>query len=260
MRDASPSRRGLLRAGLASLTGLVLAGCDALPGGDSVTAVLDSVSRFTMTAQRAILGRSALAPEYAEADISPHFKANGSTDPVDETYKAMVADGFSDWKLKVDGLVDHPSEFSLADLRAMPARTQITRHDCVEGWSCIGKWTGVPLSDVLARVGVKAEARYIVFHCADTMDDGALSGPTPFYGSIDLVDAAHPQTILAYDMNGEPLKVPYGAPIRLRLEQALGYKQTKYIMRIELVDSYAKFGDGKGGYWEDNGYDWYGGI
>ncbi len=260
MRKTSTTRRGLLRAGLLGVTGAALAACGKVPGGDWVMGLLDSANQLTLATQRAVLGRSALAPEYTEADISPKFKANGSTDPSSEAYKAMAADGFKDWKMKVDGLVDHPAEFSLADLRAMPSRTQITRHDCVEGWSCIGKWTGVPLSQVLERVGVKGEARYVVFHCADTMDDGALGGPTPFYGSIDLVDAAHPQTILAYEMNGGPLPVPHGAPLRLRLEQALGYKMSKYIMRIELVDSYARFGDGKGGYWEDNGYDWYAGI
>ena len=113
---------------------------------------------------------------------------------------------------------------------------------------------------MLDQAGVKDAAHYAVFHCADTMDDGDLNGPTPFYGSIDLNDAHHPQTILAYDMNGKTLPVVHGAPLRLRVERQLGYKMSKYIMRIELVDSYAKFGAGKGGYWEDNGYDWYGGI
>ena len=260
MRDNRQSRRGVLKAGLASLTGLVLAGCDKLSGGSVTNALFVAAEDLTLSVQRAILGRNTLAREFTEADISPHFKPNGSTDPQDETYRKMAADGFKDWTLKIDGLVDHPFEISLAELRALPSRTQITRHDCVEGWSCIGKWTGVPLSTVLDRAGVKDTAKYVVFHCADTMDDGAIDGPTPFYGSIDLVDAHHPQTILAYDMNGEPLKVPYGAPIRLRVERQLGYKQTKYIMRIELVESYAQFGDGQGGYWEDNGYDWYAGI
>ncbi len=260
MRNKTANRRSVLTGGLASLTGLLLAGCDKISGGDIATSLLDVGERLTYSVQRAILGRSALAPEYTEADISPHFKANGSTDPEDEDYRRMVASDFADWKLKVDGLVDHPFELSLAELRAMPSRTQITRHDCVEGWSCIGKWTGVPLSMILDQAGVKDTARYVVFHCADTMDDGALDGPTPFYGSIDLIDARHPQTILAYDMNGEKLEVPYGAPLRLRVERQLGYKMSKYIMRIELVDSYADFGEGNGGYWEDNGYQWYAGI
>ena len=260
MRHDRPNRRNVLAAGLTSLTGLLLAGCDKVSGGDAMTTLLDAGEKLTYSVQRAILGRSALAREFTEADISPEFRANGSTDPQDERYRRMAASGFSDWKLKIDGLVEHPFEVSLAELRAMPSRTQITRHDCVEGWSCIGKWTGVPLSEILDRAGVKEAARYVVFHCADTMDDGSLDGPTPFYGSIDLIDARHPQTILAYDMNGEKLKVPYGAPLRLRVERQLGYKMSKYIMRVELVDSYEDIGDGNGGYWEDNGYQWYAGI
>ncbi len=256
------SRRGLLRAGLASLGGLALGGCDQISDTSVVQRLFEASEALTYKAQSALLGSGALAREYTEADISPSFKANGSTDPQDETYLKLVADGFSDWKLTVDGLVDHPQSLSLAALRALPSRTQITRHDCVEGWSCIGKWTGVPLGHVLDLAGVKDNARYVVFHCADTMDaDNSLDGKgTPFYGSIDLMAAHHPQTILAYDMNGETLTVPYGAPLRLRVERQLGYKMSKYIMRIELVESFAQFGDGHGGYWEDNGYDWYGGI
>ncbi len=260
MAEFHTSRRGLIKVGLAGLSGAALAGCGKIAGQDWVTNILDGTNELTYRVQRAILGEHAMAREYAESDISPHFKANGSTDPSDPAYKAMVADGFKDWKLDVGGLVDHPFQISLAELRAMPSRTQITRHDCVEGWSCIGKWTGVPLSLILDRAGVKDEARYVLFRCADTMDDGALDGPTRFYGTIDLVAARHPQTILAYDMNGAPLQVPYGAPLRVRVERQLGYKSTKYIMKIELVDSYADEGEGKGGYWEDNGYDWYAGI
>ena len=260
MRDGHQTRRGLLRGGLASLGGLALAACDKVPGGDILSKLFDAEQAVTFAAQRAILGPNALAPEYGEADISPHFKPNGSTDPQGEAYLKHVAGGFSDYRLKVDGLVDRPMAFSLAEIRAMPSRTQITRHDCVEGWSCIGKWTGVPLGHILERAGVKEQARYVVFHCADTMDDGDTDGPTPFYGSIDLMAARHPQTILAYDMNGETLTVPHGAPLRVRVERQLGYKMSKYIMRIELVESYTHFGNGKGGYWEDSGYDWYAGV
>ena len=149
---------------------------------------------------------------------------------------------------------------SLAQLRAMPARTQITRHDCVEGWSCIGEWTGTPLQAVLDEGRPKPTARYVLFYCFDKMDGGDLSGPTPFYGSIDLVAARHPQTILAYEMNGQPLPIKYGAPLRVRVERQLGYKMTKYIKRIELVDDFSGIGGGNGGYWEDNGYQWYAGI
>jgi DMSO/TMAO reductase YedYZ molybdopterin-dependent catalytic subunit len=140
----------------------------------------------------------------------------------------------------------------------MPARTQITRHDCVEGWSCIGQWTGVPLAHVLERAGVQDKARYVVFHCADTLEPASDGGQ--YYESIGFEDAYHPQTILAYAMNGQPLPIPHGAPLRLRVERQLGYKMAKYVMRIELVESYAGIGQGRGGYWEDRGYEWYAGI
>jgi DMSO/TMAO reductase YedYZ molybdopterin-dependent catalytic subunit len=148
---------------------------------------------------------------------------------------------------------------SLGDLRQMPARTQITRHDCVEGWSCIAKWRGARLSAVLQRAGLKPQARYIAFHCADTLEL-ALDGTGQYYETIDLVDAMHPQTILAYDMNDRPVDVAHGAPLRLRLERQLGYKMAKYVMRIDAVEDFTKLGRGKGGYWEDRGYQWYAGI
>ena len=261
MHDLRPTRRGLLKAGLATLGGAALAGCDKATGSDIVSKLFDAEEALTFKVQSAILGPGALAPEYSEADITTAFKANGSTDPQDESYKALAADGFSGFKLAVDGLVDRPAEYSLADLRAMPSRTQITRHDCVEGWSCIGKWSGVRLGHLLDTVGVKDGARYVVFHCADTPDEVSFGDePAHFYGSIDLTAARHEQTILAYDMNGAPLDVAHGAPLRLRVERQLGYKMSKYVMRMELVDSFAQIGDGHGGYWEDNGYTWYAGV
>ena len=254
------NRRSILKRGSAILGSLLLAGCDKVINSDAAQAAFDKIDHLTRATQETLLSPQQLAPEYTEADISTHFYANGSTDPDDDDYKAMVADGFKDYALVVDGLVETPLKLTLPDLRAMPARTQITRHDCVEGWSCIAKWTGTTLGGVLDKAGVKPTAKYIVFHCFDAMDDGSLSGPTPFYGSIDLQAAHHPQTILAYEMNGKPLEVQYGAPLRLRVERQLGYKMTKYIKRIELVDSYAAIGQGRGGYWEDNGYQWYAGI
>ena len=144
----------------------------------------------------------------------------------------------------------------MAQLRALPSRTQITRHDCVEGWSCIGKWKGAKLSALLDHVGVQPAARYVVFFCADPMNmDG-----DKYYESIDVAGAYHPQTILAYEMNDKTLPIPYGAPLRLRDERQLGYKMAKYIMRIELVASFAEIGGGNGGYWEDQGYEWYAGV
>jgi DMSO/TMAO reductase YedYZ molybdopterin-dependent catalytic subunit len=150
-------------------------------------------------------------------------------------------------------------EFSLGDLRAMPAREQITRHDCVEGWSCIGKWKGVQLARVLERVRLKPEVRYILFRCADDLEN-TPDGSGRYYETHALEDAFHPQTILAYDMNGGTLPIAYGAPLRLRTERTLGYKMAKYIMRIDAIDTFADIGGGKGSFWADRGYDWYAGI
>ena len=262
MASDHPHRRNLLKA-LAAIGGLVLTGCDRLASEPRFRSVLDSANSLTYKVQRLLIGAHRLAPEYSEADISPVFRGNGSTDPQDEAYLSLVDSHFTDWHLKVHGLVEHELSFSLEELRALPARTQITRHDCVEGWSCIAKWAGVPLAELLSRAGVKSEARFVVFHCADTLDDGESSADPErirYYESIDLVDAAHPQTILAYDMNGKPLTVPHGAPLRLRLERQLGYKMAKYIMRIELMRSVTDLHGGRGGYWEDRGYEWYAGI
>jgi DMSO/TMAO reductase YedYZ molybdopterin-dependent catalytic subunit len=253
--SARSSRRSFLR-GLGVATGtLALTGCDALSQSPWFRKILFFDEQVTRRVQRAILGQNDLAREYTEADLSPAFRANGSTSIDDPGYQAMVANGFADWKLKLDGLVENPGEYSLADLRAMPSRTQITRHDCVEGWSCIGKWKGVQLSHLLEQAKLKPEARYIVFHCADTLYGQAL-----YYESIGLEDAFHPQTILAYEMNDETLTVPHGAPLRVRVERQLGYKMAKYIMRIEAVESFDHLFGGKGGFWEDRGYEWYGGI
>jgi DMSO/TMAO reductase YedYZ molybdopterin-dependent catalytic subunit len=208
-----------------------------------------------MRAQRLVSDRTALAPEFSASDMSPFFRTNGNTMPGSDDYAGHVTNGFADWRLKVDGLVRRPQAFSLAQIKTMPARTQITRHDCVEGWSAIGKWTGLPLKLALDAAGVLPSARYVVFHCADDSDG------TPYYESIDLVDAYHPQTILAWGMNNQLLSVGHGAPLRLRVERQLGYKQAKYVMRVEAVDSLQGIGDGKGGYWEDvSGYQWYAGI
>jgi DMSO/TMAO reductase YedYZ molybdopterin-dependent catalytic subunit len=261
MRNDEPTRRRVLVRGAALLGAVAVGGCDKIIASDPAQSAFNAVDQVNRAVQEAILSPQQLAPEYAEADISPKFYANGSTDPGDPAYKAMAETGFKDYQLAVGGLVDKPLNLSLTELRKMPARTQITRHDCVEGWSCIGKWSGTPLSLVLDMAGVKPEARYVVFHCFDRMEDSSsLEGPPQFYGSIDLLAARHPQTILAYDMNGKPLEVPYGAPLRLRVERQLGYKMNKYIKQIELVESFADIGEGKGGYWEDNGYQWYAGI
>jgi len=253
------SRRRFLAAMAAGAGTLALAGCDRLTDSEGLDGLLRNTEKLTMKAQRLLLSRKQLAPEYTEADLSPQFRANGSQMPDSDDYAQLLEGGFAQWRLQVDGLVQRPQSLSLADLRGFPSRTQITRHDCVEGWSAIGKWQGVPLGHVLDAAGLKPGARYAVFHCADELER-TLDGSGRYYESIDLIDAYHPQTILAYGMNGKDLPVAHGAPLRLRVERQLGYKHAKYLMRIEIVDAYDMLWGGKGGYWEDRGYEWYAGI
>jgi len=252
------SRRGAIRAAAASLAGLWVAACDRVSQDARGRSVLEGAETLSLRAQR-LVNRKALAREFSPSLISADFRANGSTNPDDPAYRAHLANGFADWRLVVDGLVERPLALSLAELRAAPARTQITRHDCVEGWSDIAKWTGARLGPLLDRAGLKREARYIVLHCADSLEP-SLDGSGRYYESIDLVDAYHPQTLLAYAMNDRPLPVAHGAPLRLRVERQLGYKQAKYVMRLEAVADFAHLGRGKGGFWEDRGYEWYAGI
>ena len=236
-------------------SGLLLGGCDRLNNSAGFRGVLRSAERLTMNTQRLISPRDALAREYDEADLSPIFRSNGTRVPGGEEYARHMAEQFANWRLTVDGLVARPLSIPIETLRSLPHRVQVTRHDCVEGWSAIGKWHGVELSRILDHAGLSNRAKYIVFHCADRFGD------KPFYESIDLVDAFHPQTILAFGLNGHLLPVPNGAPLRLRVERQLGYKQAKYIQRIQAVDSLASIYGGKGGYWEDNvDYEWYAGI
>jgi DMSO/TMAO reductase YedYZ molybdopterin-dependent catalytic subunit len=255
----SLSRRNLIAGAATGALGLGLAGCEQLSASPQVNRALKIGEAVTRRAQRLIVDRKALAREYPATAISRDFRPNGTTAPDSDDYSALVASGFQDWRLEIGGLVERPLSLSLADLRGAAGRTQITRHDCVEGWSCIAKWSGARLGPLLDRAGVKPAARYVAFFCADILEL-TLDGTGDYYETIDLLDAYHPQTILAYDMNDAPLPVEHGAPIRLRLERQLGYKMAKYVMRIELIDSYAQLGLGKGGYWEDRGYQWYAGI
>jgi DMSO/TMAO reductase YedYZ molybdopterin-dependent catalytic subunit len=252
-------RRRFLFAAAAGLSGLALGGCDRLVEAPSANGVVGAAQWLTMRAHRALFTDGSLAPEFSEGDVSPSFRSNGTSMPDGEAYAQLLAGRFAEWRLEVGGRVGTPLSLSLAALRALPARTQITRHDCVEGWSAIGRWTGVPLATVLQAAGLKPEAKFIVFHCADDLEPSA-DGSGRYYESIDLVDAFHPQTILAYAMNGRDLPVENGAPLRLRVERQLGYKQAKYIMRIAAVESFADLGRGMGGFWEDRGYEWYAGI
>ena len=254
--SSNDRRRFLGRVLVAGGAGL-LAGCDKVVNGDSFTSLLTTVDQPTDNVFHALIPEDALSQEFTEAQLSPVFKANGSTNPQTPEYLALTANNFADYRLAVRGLVKTPLSLSVDDLRAMPSRTQITRHDCVEGWSCIGKWKGTPLAQIIDRADPMPNAKFIVFRCADSIDNDEVR----YYESIYLREAYHPQSIIAYDMNDAPLTIPHGAPLRLRVERKLGYKQAKYILAIDLVDRLDNIGRGKGGYWEDDqGYQWHGGI
>jgi len=251
-------RRTLLLGGAA----LALSGCkvfDSASDSDStLRRIFSSHEGLTQATQRALIG-DRLAPEFTEADIRQGQRPNGSVDPDSAAYRQMAVAGFADYRLSVTGLVETPVSLSLAEIEALSSRTQITRHDCVEGWSCIAKWTGAPLGTVLNLAKPTLAARYAVFHCFDAIER-SLAGEVLYYESIDLIDAYHPQTILAYGMNGAALPIANGAPLRLRVERQLGYKMAKYVHKIELVNSLAALGAGRGSYWADRGYEWYAGI
>ena len=243
---------------LAGATGaLMLAGCDKLSDSAWFGQVLSTGESLNKGAHHLLRTRKTMAQEFSEADLSPDFRSNGTSFPESAAYQTMAKDGFKDWSLEIAGLVETPLKLTMAQIQALPSRTQITRHDCVEGWSAIGKWTGTPLHEILALVKPLPSARYVVFYCADPMED---DGTDLYYESIDMEDAYHAQTILAYALNDATLPIKNGAPIRLRVERQLGYKQAKYIMKIALVAQFDDIAGGKGGYWEDNGYEWYAGI
>jgi DMSO/TMAO reductase YedYZ molybdopterin-dependent catalytic subunit len=249
------TRREMLLRGSVAFGALLMGGCDRLTESPTFSQMLARAERLTYRTQRALIG-DALAREFKTADLSSTFRSNGTSSPDSAEYQRLAQQQFREWKLKVDGLVGNPLDLSLEALQLLPARTQITRHDCVEGWSAIGQWTGVQLSQLLNLARLSPSARFIVFHCADSLEQGE----DPYYESIDLVDAFHPQTILAYALNGQVLPVQNGAPLRLRVERQLGYKHAKYLMRIQVVEQLQRVQGGKGGYWEDRGYEWYAGI
>ena len=241
----SISRRAVL-GGLAA-TGTLLAGCGRLDGRTPFRQLLDLSDEFTLRAQRLILPKHALVRELPLSQLSARFPINGTSFPRGDSYQRLLDGEFRDWRLRVHGLVERPLALTLAELKSLPARTQITMHNCDEGWSAVGQWTGVALARLLALAGIKPEARYVVFHCLDKIDlDGNY-----YYESLDLFDALHPQTILAYGMNGRDLPVGHGAPLRLRVETQIGYKNAKFVDRIELVDRLSSIGKGRGGWWED---------
>jgi DMSO/TMAO reductase YedYZ molybdopterin-dependent catalytic subunit len=250
------SRRRLL-VGSAATAATALTGCARVDNTWPVPAVLDAADGFTRGVQRLLLRHRPLARELSLADVSAHFPLSGTFMPKGDTYRRLIDEDFATWRLRVHGLVERPLMLSLAELRALPARTQITLHQCDEGWSAVAQWTGVPLARVLGLAGLQQRARYVVFHCLDQVE---LDG-NHYYESLDLLDATHPQTILAYGMNGAALPVQHGAPLRLRVELQIGYKNAKYVDRIEVVDSLASIGKGRGGWWEDFDHAiWYAGL
>ena len=249
------SRRKLV-TGLASAGGLLLAGCSSRELPPTYGNVLRMGDSLTYRAFRMLLPAQSLAREYAHRDISSS-PAVGNSNPGDSQQPGFNADrgplydrlrvrDFADWRLRVEGRVARPTSFSLADLKRMPERTQITKHTCEEGWSAIAEWTGVPLRTVLEAAGIQPSARFVNYYAFDDTAEG-----------IDMLDALHPQTILAYGMNGRDLPLAHGAPLRMRVETQLGYKSVKFLERIVIANEFDDLG--KIGSLQ-NGWAWYGGI
>jgi len=202
---------------------------------------------LTYASQR-LLTRHSLAREFSRSQISTPLP--NEIAPPSEAYKRLQAGGFADWRLTIDGMVDRPGSFSLAQLKSYPSRSQITILACEEGWSYIAEWIGVPLSHVLDLVGVQPQARYVVY----------FSIEPDWWESIDMADATHPQTFLAYGMNGDDIPTGHGGPLRLCLPRQLGYKSVKFITHITVTDSLKKFGKGLGSAAPEAGYSWYAGV
>jgi len=207
---------------------------------------------LTYASQRLLTSHHSLAREFNRSEISKVAPVNGEPPPTDQ-YRRLLAGGFADWRLTVDGLVARPSSFSLAELKQFPSRSQITHQACEEGWSFIAESTGVPLSFLLNLVGASPRANYVVFF--------TLFTPRRYkWGSLDMLYAWHPQTLLAYGMNGEELPSRHGAPLRLRVPRQLGFKSLKHLSRITLVESVKNIGKGLGSSSPEYGFSWYGGI
>ena len=245
------SRRKLL-TNMSTLGSLLVTGCaretfvPPRPRGGLV-GVADVL---TMSTNRLLLSNQQLAREYQPSDVTEDFPTWAQTNPPDEEYQRLRQGKFRDWRLDVTGLIERPLSLSLDDVRSLPSRTQITAHVCEQGWSAIGQWTGVPLQQVLdAAGGVKSNARYVVFSTFDG-----------WYESIDMFEVVHPQTILAYGLNGQDLPIGNGAPLRLRVERQCGYKNVKFLKSIQVVDSIVGFGKGHGSISSDYGFHWFAGV
>jgi DMSO/TMAO reductase YedYZ molybdopterin-dependent catalytic subunit len=244
-------KRRLFLAG----SGALLAGCSSVTNGltenTGVMRVIDSAEGLN----HFVIGTRGKAQLYSERDVDRDFRVNGLPTPSGSRYQALLRKNFASYGLAVTGKVERPQNFTLSELRALSSLRQITRHDCVEGWSAIGKWGGVPVATILTLAKPTPDARYVVFHCFDRDDSG-----NPYYESLNLHQAAHPQTLLALDLNDKPIDADHGAPVRLRIPTQLGYKSAKWVERIELAASFRHILGGSGGYWEDQGYEWYAGI
>jgi DMSO/TMAO reductase YedYZ molybdopterin-dependent catalytic subunit len=248
------SRRRIITTGLAAISGIA-----ALDAAAKIAdrygllapdhqGIFGAGEALTYGAQRLLTAHHSMAREFSRSEISTVSPVNHGH-PDYDPYQRMLFNKFKDWRLYVDGLVAHPMSFSLSDLKSLPSRTNITELNCEEGWSYIAAWTGVPLALILSLVGASSKAKWIVFY---PFND--------FWGSIDIAEALHPQTLLAHGMNGEDLTPDHGAPIRLRIPRQLGYKNLKYIARISVTDSLKNIGDGTGSAAPEIGYSWYGGI
>ncbi|PYU26690.1 MAG: oxidoreductase [Acidobacteria bacterium] len=248
------SRRSLITTGAAVAAGACGLGVASRLGGryglipPDHAGIYGAGETLTYAAQRLLMSHHSLAREFNRSEISKVFPVNGEL-PENETYQRLSAGGFVDWRLTVDGLVARPLSFSLNELKRLPSRTQITHQACEEGWSFIAGWTGVPLYYVLNLVGVSADAKYVVFFPFDENWD-----------SLDMSDAWHSQTLLAYAMNSQELPAPHGAPVRLRVPRQLGYKSVKYLSRITVTDTLRNIGKGLGSISPEIGYSWYAGI
>jgi DMSO/TMAO reductase YedYZ molybdopterin-dependent catalytic subunit len=249
------SRRKLITAGLAAtagLSGLAVAARLARKYGlvppDS-GGIYGPGATLTYAAHR-LVTRHSLAREFPRSKISKAPFANGKPPPTDE-FKRLQAGGFAEWRLEIDGLVAHPGSFSIAELRSFPVRSQITQVTCEEGWSYVAEWIGTPLSHVLELAGTLPQARFVVCY---TIEKEA------FWESIDMAEALHPQTLLAYAFNGTDLPAGFGGPLRMRLPRQLGYKSAKYLTRLTVTDGLQAFGKGLGSAGCEEGYSWYAGI
>ena len=229
-------RRGLLKGAVSLGAVSMLTGCN-LSDGDAVDRALWAMSRFNDRVQALLFDPNKLAPTYKASDVTNPFPFNAFY-PEDDSPEIDAAD----WQLEVSGLVSDRTPWTLERLRALPQEGQITRHICIEGWSAIGSWSGVPLRTFLQRIGADTTARYVGFKCADR-----------YYGSLDMPTALHPQTILALDFADKPLPSDFGFPMKVRVPTKLGFKNPKFVRALFVTNDYP------GGFWEDQGYNWFSG-